>query len=127
MPFGIGGAALEKLTVSGAGPASDLPKRNATGGRLEEPTKLMRRILLTPTVPVVSETAEVDVVERAFGSLGQIHDVAVWPVSGSVGGLEIEHAVDVAVRIERQTLDPVLRVVGEEVASLVAAGELVPW
>ena len=48
----------------------------------------------------------------------------VGPVGGSVGRLEIEHAVDIAIGIERQTLDRVLRVVGEEVAALVAAGEL---
>ena len=68
--------------------------------------------------------AEVDVVERAVGALGQIHDVAVGPVDRAVGRLEIEDAGDVAVGIERQALDPVLRVVGEEVAALVAAREL---
>ena len=68
--------------------------------------------------------AEVDVVEGALGALGQIHDIAVGPVDRSVGRLEIEDAVDIAVGVEGQALDPVLRVVGEEVAALVAAREL---
>ena len=68
--------------------------------------------------------AKVDIVEGAVGAFGQIHDVAVGAIDRSIGGLEVEDAVDIAVGVERQTLDPVLRVVGEEVASLVAAREL---
>ena len=93
------------------------------GGWLE-PTKLIRRILLTPILAGGVRNAQVDVVEGAFGALGQIHDVAGRPVGRSVGGLEIEDAVDIAVGIKRQALDRVLRVVAEEVAALVGAGEL---
>ena len=68
--------------------------------------------------------AEVDVVEGAFRALRSDTRCRRWPVGRAVGGLEVEDTVDIAVRIERQALDRVLRVVGEEVAALVAAGEL---
>ena len=54
MPFGIDEPALEKLTVSGAGPLVGVAAAAATGGwfGLRE---LIRRILLTPNVPPMSE------------------------------------------------------------------------
>ena len=58
--------------------------------------------------------AEVDVVEGALWALGQVHHVAGGAVGDAIGGLEIEHTVDGAVRVEGQALDCVLRVVGEE-------------
>ena len=41
-----------------------------------------------------------------------------------VGRFEIEDAVDIAVGIERQAPDPILRVVGEEIASLIGGRKL---
>ena len=70
--------------------------------------------------------AKVDIVEGTVGTFGHIHDVAVRSIDRSVERLEVEDAVDIAVGVERQTLDPVLRVVGEEVAALIAAGNCVP-
>ena len=83
----------------------------------------MRRILLTPTCRRVRE-AEIHIIEGALGAFGQIHDVASGSVGRSVGGFEIEDATDIAIGVERQALDPILRVVGKEVASLVAARKL---
>ncbi len=72
--------------------------------------------------------AEVEVVQGAVGTLGQVDDVAVRAVDGSVGRLEVEDSGDVAVGVERQPLDPVLRVVGEEVAAVVRRpGTPLPW
>ena len=65
--------------------------------------------------------AEVDVVQRAVGPLREVHDVAVRAVERAVERLEVEDAGDVPAGVERQPLDPVLRVVGEEVAALVAS------
>ena len=70
--------------------------------------------------------AEIDVVQRSLGSLREVHDVAVGAVGGAVRRFEVEDAVDVPARVEGQPLDPVLCVVGEEVAALVAARELCP-
>ena len=67
---------------------------------------------------------EVDVVDRAVRSLGEVDDVTVWSVCGTVGRLEVHRAGDVAAGVEGQALDPVLCVVGVEVAAPEAAGVL---
>ncbi len=75
-------------------------------------------------LPADVRVAQVDVVERAVGPLREADDVAVGSVGRAVRRLEIEHAAHVPPRVEREALDPVLGVVGEEVAPLIARGEL---
>jgi hypothetical protein len=53
-PSGSEEPAPEKLTSSGAGPEVGLADADATGAWLPD-TKRMRRILLTPKVPPMSE------------------------------------------------------------------------
>ena len=121
----IGRAALEKLTAGGAGPAVGVAHPTAIGAwfSLE---KRIRRILLTPKVPLVS-SSEIDVVQRSRAPL-EVDDVAVGAVGGAVDRFEVEDAVDVSARVDRLRLDPVLCIVGEEIAALVAIlGNCVPW
>src|SRR5262249_62383228 len=68
--------------------------------------------------------AEIDVVQGAVGALGEVDDVSVRAVEGAVGRLEVEDTGDVAVAVQGEAPDPVLGVVGEEIAALVAAREL---
>ena len=51
---------------------------------------------------------EVDVVERTVRSLGEVDDVTVRSVCGTVGRLEVHRAGHVAAGVEGQALDPVL-------------------
>ena len=86
-------------------------------------TYLIRRILLTPNVPLVVRVAQVRVVQGAVRSLRQVDDVAVRAVHRAVGGLEVEGAADGAVGVQREPADPVLGVVGVEVGAAVGGRE----
>ena len=68
--------------------------------------------------------AEVNIVERAIGTFREIDDVAVGSIDAAVSGLEVEDTTDSTIGVERQALDPVLGIVGEEVAALIATREL---
>ena len=107
---------------SGAGPEVGLAEAAATGAWLDDVADAADLADAERAADV--RVAEVDVVERAVGAFGQIDDVAVRPIDRAVGRLEVEDAADVSAGVERQAPDPVLRVVGEEVAALVAAREL---
>ena len=109
--------------MSGAGPSVVSAEAATAGGWLAW-TNRIRRILLTPGLAGRVGVAEVDVVERPVGSLAEVDDVPVGPVGRPVGRLEVEDPGDVAAGIERQALDPVLGVVGEEVVAVVRGREL---
>ena len=70
--------------------------------------------------------AKVEIVECSLGTFGQIDDVAIRTVDGAVKRLEVKDASHITGGVERQAANPILRVVGKEVASLEAAGELRP-
>src|SRR5215218_2804414 len=103
-PSGSIDPALENVTSSGAGPEDGLQILDAAD--LADPERA--RDVGVP---------EVDVVERPVGSFGQVHDVTGRLGRAPADRLEVVDAGDVSVRIERETLDPVLDVVGKEVVA----------
>ena len=119
---GRGGPVAERSTSrSAAGPRdrtsrrSRTPRSSGVGPEVgfadaRHDRRLVRLHVLDPAQLAHAEGAadvgipEVEVVEGAVGSLGEVDDVAVGAVRGAVGGLEVERAGDVAVA--RRTSGP---------------------
>ena len=68
--------------------------------------------------------AEIDVLERAVGAFSEVDNVAIGTVHRSVRRLEVEDSSDIPIDVQGQSLDPVLRVVGEKITPLVSGREL---
>ena len=73
---------------------------------------------------IIRVMAEIGVVKSAIRPLCEPRRIAVVAIQSAVSRFEVHHGADVAVRVERQPTNPVLRVICKKVASKIGVWKL---